>query len=82
MDTDNYTYRVVWSPDDGEHVGLCQEFPSMSWLAPTRDGALAGIRRLVSEVLADMGSVGEEAPAPRTYRSGPPVGLTPAHHHG
>ena len=33
---DRYTYRVTWSAEDQEHVGLCAEFPSLSWLAPTQ----------------------------------------------
>jgi hypothetical protein len=51
---DHYTYRVTWSPDDGEYLGLCTEFPSLSWLAATPKGALKGIRQVVSDVLADM----------------------------
>lgn len=35
MNIDHYTYRVTWSAEDNEHVGLCAEFPSVSWLAPT-----------------------------------------------
>ncbi len=31
MDKDRYTYRVTWSDEDGEYVGLCAEFPSLSW---------------------------------------------------
>ncbi len=30
---DHYTYRVTWSSEDKEYVGLCAEFPSLSWLA-------------------------------------------------
>jgi hypothetical protein len=30
---DKYTYRVTWSEYDAEYVGLCIEFPSLSWLA-------------------------------------------------
>ena len=26
MNIKHYTYRVTWSPEDGEHVGLCAEF--------------------------------------------------------
>ena len=62
MATDHYTYRVIWSPDDGEHVGLCSEFPSLGWLAPTTDEAMAGIRRLVNEVSTDMQTAGEQPP--------------------
>jgi predicted HicB family RNase H-like nuclease len=64
MSIDHYTYRVTWSPEDGEHVGLCAEFPSMSFLAPTPEKALAGIRRAVAEVLADMQASGEPIPVP------------------
>ena len=54
MNPDLYTYRVTWSPDDEEHVGLCTEFPSLSWLAKTPTAALKGIRQCVVDVLADM----------------------------
>lgn len=67
---ERYTYRITWSPEDGEHVALCIEFPSLSWLAPTPDKALAGIRRLVADVLKDMRASGEKPPEPlatRTY---------------
>ena len=50
----HYTYRVTWSPEDGEHVGLCSEFASLSWLAKTPDAALKGIQKVVGDVVADM----------------------------
>jgi predicted HicB family RNase H-like nuclease len=59
---DHYTYRVTWSPEDGEYVGLCAEFPSLSWLAHTPEAALQGIRRMVAESVADMRANGEEVP--------------------
>lgn len=61
---DKYTYRVTWSEEDAEHVGLCAEFPSLSWLAATPEAALKGIRKLVAEVVADMASTGEQIPEP------------------
>lgn len=64
MSVDHYTYRVTWSAEDGEHVGLCAEFPSLSWLAKTPETALKGIRRIVSESVADMQAAGEEIPVP------------------
>ena len=64
MATNHYTYRIIWSPDDGEHVGLCSEFPSLSWLAPTTDEAMTGIRRLVNEVATEMQAAGEQPPTP------------------
>jgi len=62
--SDHYTYRITWSPEDGEHVGLCAEFPSLSWLAPTPEEAMTGIRRLVDDVTEDLQSSGEPIPAP------------------
>ena len=35
MNIKHTTYRVTWSPEDDEHVALCAEFPSLSWLAKT-----------------------------------------------
>lgn len=64
MSIDHYTYRLTWSPEDGEHIGLCTEFPSLSWLAPTQEDALAGIRQIVAEALADMQASGESIPQP------------------
>lgn len=61
---DKYTYRVTWSDEDNEHAGLCTEFPSLSWLAATRDEALHGIEALVRDVVADMKRRGETLPEP------------------
>lgn len=64
LKNDHYTYRVTWSEDDQEHVGLCAEFPSLSWLAKTPESALKGIRTLVAEVITDMKSNNEVIPEP------------------
>ena len=64
MSVDHYTYRVTWSSEDQEHVGLCAEFPSLSWLAGTPESALKGIRKVVAEVVADMAASGEDVPTP------------------
>jgi predicted HicB family RNase H-like nuclease len=61
---DKYTYRVTWSEDDAEFVGLCAEFHSLSWLAQTPEAALKGIRNLVDEVISDMLSNEESVPEP------------------
>ena len=68
MMTDRYTYRVTWSADDGEYVGWCAEFPSLSWLEPDIEAALAGIRQLVAEGVADMQANGETPPPPANGR--------------
>ena len=67
--TDHYTYRVTWSPEDGEYVGLCAEFPSLSWLAATAEEAFSGIRRVVREVIEDMHANAETPPAPLADRA-------------
>lgn len=61
---DRYTYRVTWSEEDQEHVGLCAEFPSLSWLEASPEKALAGIRKLVAKCLSDMKKLGEPVPDP------------------
>jgi predicted HicB family RNase H-like nuclease len=66
---DKYTYRVTWSEEDGEYVGLCAELPSLSWLADTPEAALAGIRDTVKQVVKDMQATGEVIPEPLATRS-------------
>jgi len=61
---DRYTYRVTWSDEDEEYVGLCAEFPSLSWLADSQEAALRGIRNVVAEVISDMQSSNEPIPQP------------------
>jgi predicted HicB family RNase H-like nuclease len=65
---DHFTYRVTWSEEDKEHVGLCAEFPSLSWLAPTPEEALKGIRSVVADVVADMKKNRETLPQPLASR--------------
>ena len=66
---DHYTYRVTWSVEDDEYIGICVEFPSLSWLASSPDEAFSGIRQLVSDCLSDMRSTGETPPEPIADRS-------------
>ncbi len=64
LKNDHYTYRITWSEDDNEYVGLCAEFPSLSWLAATPEAALRGIRKVVADILEDMQKTGEAIPEP------------------
>ncbi len=68
LKNDRYTYRVTWSEDDNEYVGLCAEFPSLSWLARTPEAALKGIRKVVEGVVKDMQDNGETIPEPIACR--------------
>ncbi len=68
--SDHYTYRVTWSAEDQEYLGLSVEFPSLSWLADSPDEAFSGILRLVAECVEDMLAADEILPEPtadRTY---------------
>ena len=67
-ETDKYTYRVTWSADDAEFVGLCAEFPGLSWLGPGPEEALTGIRSVVNDCIEDMAENGEEVPRPIAIR--------------
>jgi len=68
LESDKYTYRVTWSEDDGEFVGLCAEFPKLSWLATSPDEALNGIRSVVKDCIDDMAVNGEDVPRPIATR--------------
>ena len=68
LKNDRYTYRVTWSEEDNEYVGLCIEYPSLSWLAPTPQEALGGIRQVVADAVADMEASGESVPEPVAAR--------------
>ena len=59
-----YAYQVIRSDEDGEYVGVCAEFPSLSWLAPDPDAALSGVRELVADCVDDMRACGEPLPEP------------------
>ncbi len=60
----HYTYKVIWSVEDQEFVGLCAEFPSLSHLDETHIAALSGISNLVKDIVVDMEANGESIPEP------------------
>ena len=68
LKNDHYTYRVIWSEEDNEYIGLCAEFPSLSWLDETPEAALIGIRKVISDVVRDMKKNDEKVPDPVTTR--------------
>ena len=65
---DKYTYRVTWSGEDDEFVGLCAEFPKLSWLAAGPEKALKGIRSVVFNCVEDMADNEEVIPRPIAIR--------------
>ena len=68
MNAKHYIYRVMWSAEDDKYVGLCTEFPSLSWLAPTQEEAFSGIQSLVSDCVTDILEDGEMPPEPLADR--------------
>jgi predicted HicB family RNase H-like nuclease len=63
-EVDKFTYRVMWSEEDQEYVGLCTEFPGLSWLKPNPEAALKGMRALVKSTVRDMVKNKEPIPEP------------------
>jgi predicted HicB family RNase H-like nuclease len=63
-----YLYRVAWSEEDQEYVGLCAELPSLSWLAGTQAAALQGIVELARRTIEDLVKGREPVPEPLATR--------------
>ena len=79
----HYAYRVVWSAEDNEFVGLCAEFPSLSYLDEDRFNAIEGITNLIKDVVADMETEGEKIPVPiseKSYSGKFQIRITPERH--
>ena len=78
-----YAYRVIWSAEDEEFVGLCAEFSSLSYLNKDHLKALEGITNLVKDIVADMEANGEPIPVPiseKNYSGKFQVRITPERH--
>jgi predicted HicB family RNase H-like nuclease len=80
---EHYTYRVTWSAEEQEYVGLCAEFPRLSHFDESPEAALTGIRELVCGVVADMKEKNEKPPealADREYSGTFKVRVPPSVH--
>lgn len=64
IDVKYYTYSVTWSADDNEFVGLCKEFPGLSWLDKDSDKAFHGIRDLVDDAIGILQANNKPIPKP------------------
>ena len=65
---DRYTYRVFWSEEDEEYVGLCAEFSLLSHLDDTPEKAFAGIRDLAAFSVQLLSEQGKPVPEPLSTR--------------
>ena len=61
---DRYTYRVFWSEEDREYVGVCEEFEFLSHLDETPEKAFAGIRDLVADSVRWLREKNQPVPDP------------------
>jgi predicted HicB family RNase H-like nuclease len=80
---EHYSYRVIWSDEDQEYVGLCAEFASLSYLNESRIAALNGITDLVENIIVDLETNGEKVPTPiseKEYSGKFQVRITPERH--
>ncbi|MEA5621007.1 toxin-antitoxin system HicB family antitoxin [Cronbergia sp. UHCC 0137] len=80
---EHYTYKITWSSEDQEFVGLCAEFPSLSYLDENRNATLEGITNLVKDIVTDMENNNEEIPEPiaeKSYSGKFQVRITPELH--
>lgn len=60
----HYTYRVEWSQDHAEYVGVCLELPFLAERAVTAHDAMAAIVAAVDRKLVEMREFGDPVPAP------------------
>jgi|SRR6185295_12624293 len=65
---EQFSYRVFWSPEDDEYVGVCAEMSGLSWLAKTPEAALRGIRRAAREGVSILREDGDPVPEPIAAR--------------
>lgn len=63
-----YTYRAEWSPDTGNYIGLCLEFPVQFAYGGTAAKAIAAIEEEVSAYVAEMVADGFDPPPSLTDR--------------
>jgi predicted HicB family RNase H-like nuclease len=68
IESDRYIYKIVWSEEDREYIGLCVEFPELSWFAVSPESALRGIRKVVEDAIKEMMDNGESPPIPLSDR--------------
>ena len=68
-----YTYRVEWSEEDQEFVGIVAEFPSLSCLADSSLDALSGIQQVVLQAIDILEEEGKPVPEPYRLRQEPPM---------
>ena len=81
-DVEQYTYKIFWSDEDQEWVGVCAEFGApLSWLDPDKQAAERGIRTLVRESIEILEEHGESIPEPAVLAARQPAAVARAEVH-
>lgn len=65
---EEYSYRVQYSPEDQNFIGLVDEFSGLSAFAETQEKALREIRTVVAEGLKLLAEKGQALPEPLSRR--------------
>ncbi len=60
-----YRYYLVTTGEETEFIGLCKEFPSLSFIHESSEVALKSIIDLVEEVIEEMEQSGQPIPIPQ-----------------
>ncbi len=63
-----YKYSVFYSEEDGEYVGTCYEFPSLSAFGENSAEALEEIQNVVREAIDILTEEGRDIPIPMSER--------------
>ena len=64
---DRYSYNVFWSDDDEGYVAVSPEFPRLSAFGGTAEAALAELRGVLEEAVAQYKEEGWPLPVPQTH---------------
>lgn len=67
--TEQYSYNVAWSEENGVFIGRVSEFPSLAAHGASQEKALREIRTVVGYVLQDLAEEGGTIPVPLGKRS-------------
>ncbi len=66
---DHYKYHVTWSEEDKAYIGHCLEFPSVSWVGGSKEGALEGIRAVIFDYIQFLRENEEEKSSPKAPKT-------------
>ena len=69
MDINHYAYSVDWEADDEIYIARVVEFPSLAAHGATHEEALAELRFVVGEVVAELADNGDPVPVALSERA-------------